>query len=296
MRAVITGASGFVGQHLTTELTSHGDEVIADATDITDRSALGAAFAEARPEVVFHLAAQADVARSWRDPVATFRVNAEGTLNVLDAAQAAGVTRVVAITSADLYGVVDPRNLPITEAHPLRPVSPYAASKAAADMLCLQASLGTSLEVIRIRAFNHLGPGQSEHFVASAIAKRIAECEHTGATHVSIGNLQARRDFTDVRDVVRAYRLLAEHGTPGEAYNICSGVDRSVAELATLLRDLSSLPITFQEDPALLRPVDVPIIRGDHTKVTQATGWSPSIRIEDTLSDLLNDWRRREHP
>lgn len=295
VRALVTGASGFVGQHLVALLEAHGDDVIADATDITDRPTLCQSFADAQPELIFHLAAQADVARSWRDPIPTFRVNAEGTLNVLDAAQASGATRVVAVTSADLYGPVDEADLPITESHPLRPVSPYAASKAAADMVCVQAGLASSLEVVRVRAFNHLGPGQSEHFVASAIAQRIAQCERTGTTRVPIGNLQARRDFTDVRDVVRAYRMLAEHGTPGEAYNVCSGIDRSVEDLANFLRERSSSAITFEEDSELLRPVDLPVVRGDFGKIKQATGCTPSISIEATLSDLLDYWRRQEH-
>ncbi len=294
MRALVTGASGFVGRHLVALLERAGDDVVENATDITDREAVIAAFEAAKPDVVYHLAAQADVARSWTHPVETFRTNAEGTLNVLDASRLAEATRVMAITSADLYGPVTEAELPITEHHPLRPVSPYAASKAAADMLCIQAGLASPLEVIRIRAFNHLGPGQSKHFVASAIAQRIAECERSGATDVPIGNLQARRDFTDVRDVVQSYRLLAEHGVSGEAYNVCSGTDRSVEELAGILRDLSPSDIAFVTDQKLLRPIDLPVVCGDYTKTMQATGWSPKIPIEETLSDLLSYWRQEE--
>ncbi|NIR42293.1 MAG: NAD-dependent epimerase/dehydratase family protein, partial [Actinobacteria bacterium] len=205
MRALVTGADGFVGTHLVAHLRASGDEVVESATDITDRDAISNALAEAGPEVVYHLAAQADVGGSWATPIETIRVNVEGTVNVLDAARGAGVRRVLAVTSADVYGLVDEADLPLREDAPVRPVSPYAASKAAADLMCVQAWLGHGLDVVRARSFNHLGPGQSDRFVASAIASRIVENERTGATAVRIGNLEARRDFTDVRDVVRAY-------------------------------------------------------------------------------------------
>ena len=273
VRALITGANGFVGTHLVTCLTAAGDDVVENATDITDRNALIAAFTEAAPDVVYHLAAQADVGASWSTPVETLRVNVEGTLNVLDAARLAGATRVAAVTSADIYGPVSEVDLPLTEQQPLRPASPYAASKAAADMLCVQAGLGHGLDVVRIRAFNHLGPGQSDMFVASALASRIARAEHTGDTTIRVGNLEARRDFTDVRDVVRAYRALMGRGRPGEAYHVCSGTDRSVRELADILISLSSADITLETDPDLMRPVDLKVLQGDNTKIsTDQTG------------------------
>lgn len=291
MRALITGANGFVGTHLVACLTAAGDDVVENATDITDRDALIAAFTEAAPDVVYHLAAQADVGASWSTPVETLRVNVEGTLNVLDAARLAGATRVAAVTSADIYGPVSEVDLPLTEQQPLQPVSPYAASKAAADMLCVQAGLGHGLDVVRIRAFNHLGPGQSDMFVASALASRIARAEHTGDTTIRVGNLEARRDFTDVRDVVRAYRALMGRGRPGEAYHVCSGTNRSVRELADILVSLSSADITLETDPDLMRPVDLKVLQGDNTKISTDTDWSPSIPIEQTLEDLLEFWR-----
>ena len=291
MRALVTGADGFVGTHLVAWLLAEGDDVVEDATDITDRDALIAAFTEATPDVVYHLAAQADVGASWSTPVETLRVNVEGTLNVLDAARLAGATRVAAVTSADIYGPVFEVDLPLTEQQPLQPVSPYAASKAAADMLCVQAGLGHGLDVVRIRAFNHLGPGQSDMFVASALASRIARAEHTGDTTIRVGNLEARRDFTDVRDVVRAYRALMGRGRPGEAYHVCSGTDRSVRELADILISLSSADITLETDPDLMRPVDLKVLQGDNTKISTDTDWSPSIPIEQTLEDLLEFWR-----
>jgi len=244
---------------------------------------------------VFHLAGQADVGGSWSSPVETFRINAEGTMNVLLAAVHAGVERVVAVSSADVYGQVPEAELPITEDRPLRPVSPYGASKASADLIALQAHLGHGLAVLRARPFNHLGPGQSDRFVASAMASRIAHNELSGNEEVPVGNLSARRDFTDVRDVVRAYRLLAERGEPGEAYNVCSGRDVAVQEIADRLVALADGPMALVPDPDLLRPVDTPVLRGDPTRLRKATGWEPTITLDQTLADVLDDWRHRVH-
>lgn len=291
MRALVTGADGFVGHHLVDHLTAEGDEIVPSSCDITDRDAIVAEFARAEAEVVYHLAAQADVGGSWDNPIDTLRVNVEGTMNVLDAARLTGCRRVVAVTSADVYGPVTEADLPLPETQRLRPVSPYAASKAAADMVCIQAGLGHGLDVVRVRAFNHLGPGQSDRFVASAIASRIAACERDGGATVRIGNLEARRDFTDVRDVVRAYRALMCDGEAGEAYHVCSGVDRSVRDLTDILVSHSSADIVLETDPALLRPVDLKVLRGDNSKISARTGWSPTIPIEQTLEDLLEFWR-----
>ncbi len=291
MRALVTGADGFVGLHLVGYLTAEGDQVVPSSCDVTNRDAIVAEFARADADVVYHLAGQADVGGSWQNPVETIRVNVEGTLNVLDAARLAGCRRVVAITSADVYGRISEADLPIRETHDLQPVSPYAASKAAAEMVCIQAGLAHGLEVVRVRAFNHLGPGQSDRFVASAIASRIAACEREGSTVVQVGILEARRDFTDVRDVVRAYRSLMTSGRAGEVYNVCSGTDRSVREVTDILVNLSTADITLETDPALVRPVDLRVLRGDNTKISGCTDWSPTIPIEQTLEDLLEFWR-----
>jgi GDP-4-dehydro-6-deoxy-D-mannose reductase len=212
---------------------------------------------------------------------------------VLDACRAAGVPRVLSVASADVYGVVAEADLPLTEDSPIRPTSPYAASKVAADALALQAFLGYGLGVIRVRPFNHLGPGQSEGFVAPAIAARIARAERDGIDEIPVGNLTPRRDLTDVRDVVRAYRLLLEHGEPGEVYNVCSGRALAVQELADHLVRLADRPLTLVPDPALVRPVDLPVLRGDASRLHAATGWTPEIPIERTLADLLEDLRVR---
>jgi GDP-4-dehydro-6-deoxy-D-mannose reductase len=302
MRALVTGAAGFVGRHLSAYLAECGDEVVgADraasdgvrAVDITDAAAVGQAFAEIEPDVVYHLGGWSDVGASWQEPAEAWRVNAEGTLRVLEAARHHGAQRVLVISSADVYGVVPDDLLPITEDHPLRPVSPYAVSKVAADFLALQAHLGHGLDTVRARAFNHLGPGQSDRFVASAIASRIAANERTGDDEVPVGNLAARRDFTDVRDVVVAYRALMEQGEAGEAYNVCRGIAVAVQQLADRLLALAKHPMRLVVDPDRYRPVDVPTVLGDATRLHSATGWAPSIDLDTTLADTLEFWRRQ---
>ena len=291
MRALVTGAAGFVGSHLVAHLQAEGDEVAESETEIIDNDGLVSEFCDYQPEVVYHLAALADVGGSWNSAASTIRVNVEGTYNVLAAARDAEAGRVVAVTSADIYGHVDESDLPITESTAIRPVSPYAASKAAAEMVCIQAGLGAGLDVVRARSFNHLGPGQTDKFVASAIACRIAANERSGASSVRVGNLEARRDFTDVRDVVRAYRLLAQGGAKGEAYNVCTGVDHGIREVAEMLVGNARSPMELETDPDLLRPVDLKVLRGDCGKLHAATGWKPELALDTTLADLLDYWR-----
>lgn len=293
MRALVTGATGFVGRHLVAHLAAAGDDVSISEAEITDPGALEADFGGDRPDAVYHLAAQADVQTSFADPAATLRINVEGTLNVLEAARRAGAGRVVVISSADVYGRVAPEGLPVDESSAMLPVTPYGASKAAAEMVCLQAGLGRGLDVIRARAFNHLGPGQSDRFVAAALASRVAANERDGSEAVRVGNLQARRDFTDVRDVVRAYRLLAISGQAGEAYNVCSGAARAISELAEALIARARHPMRLEADGELLRPVDVAEVSGDPSKLHSATGWRPEVPLEQTLDDLLDYWRCR---
>lgn len=293
----MTGAGGFVGAHLMKHLADEGDEVVGldrlDGIDITEADELTEAVLKAAPDAVYHLAGASDVGGSWSAPRSTFLANALGTLNVLEASREAGVTRVLAVSSADVYGRVDESELPLDEDQPLRPVSPYAASKVAADALAQQAWLGHRLPVMRVRAFNHLGPGQSDKFVAPSLAARIAGNERDGGDQVPIGNMTPRRDVTDVRDVVRAYRLLIEHGEPGAVYNVCSGRAVSVAEIADQLLGMAHRPMHLVPDPELQRPVDIPVLVGDSNKLRAATGWAPSIPLETTLADVLADWRRR---
>jgi GDP-4-dehydro-6-deoxy-D-mannose reductase len=298
VRTLVTGAGGFVGTHLVRHLEDAGDEVVelertVDGIDIADAEPLTEAVMAAKPQVVYHLAGASDVGGSWSEPRETFLANALGTLNVLEAARAAGAERVLAVTSADVYGRVSEDELPLREDQPLRPVSPYAASKVAADALAQQAWLGHRLPVLRVRAFNHLGPGQSDRFVAPSLAARIAHNERDGGDDVPIGNLSPLRDVTDVRDVVRAYRLLMEHGEPGAVYNVCRGRAVSVKEIADLLLSMAARPMHLVSDPALQRPVDIPILVGDNGALRRVTGWEPTIPLEQTLADVLADWRSR---
>jgi len=298
VKAFVTGASGFVGRHLVAHLRDCGDEVVPTdrsdgGPDLLDADGFATLVAEVRPDVVYHLAGQADVAASWLSPIETMRVNVEGTHNILEVARTFGIAKVLTVSSADIYGVVAPEELPIVESAPLRPVSPYAASKAAADLVALQAHLGHGQDVVRARAFNHLGPGQSKSFVGAGFAARIVAAERSGDDELQTGDLTPRRDFTDVRDVVRAYRLLATEGRPGVAYNICSGTSISIGELAGLLLSLTDARMRLVEDPDLLRPVDLPELRGDASLLRRHTGWAPSISLDETLSDVLEDWRLR---
>jgi len=240
---------------------------------------------------VYHLAGFAHVGQSWDRPAEVFRVNAEGTLNVLEAARPTQA-RVLVVSSAEVYGNVTPDDLPLAEDSPVRPVSPYAASKAAAETLAVQAWLGRGTHAVVARPFNHTGPGQSPEFVVPAFARRIAEASAGGV--LKVGNLAPRRDLTDVRDVVRAYRLLVEHGEPGTAYNVCSGADVAIEELVNLMVDVAGLTgkVRLEVDPDLLRPADVPVLRGDPSRIQQATGWAPEIPLDQTLKDVLNaTWR-----
>ena len=298
VKAFVTGASGFVGWHLVAHLRDCGDEVVPTdrsdgGPDLLDADGFATLVAEVRPDVIYHLAGQADVAASWLSPIETMRVNVEGTHNILEVARTFGVAKVLTVSSADIYGVVAPEELPIVESAPLRPVSPYAASKAAADLVALQAHLGHGQDVVRARAFNHLGPGQSKSFVGAGFAARIVAAERSGDDELQTGDLTPRRDFTDVRDVVRAYRLLATEGRPGVAYNICSGTSVSIGELAGLLLGLTDARMRLVEDPDLLRPVELPELRGDASLLRRHTGWAPSISLDETLSDVLEDWRLR---
>ncbi|MFM7061347.1 MAG: NAD-dependent epimerase/dehydratase family protein [Actinomycetes bacterium] len=293
MRAVVTGARGFVGPHLTEHLEANGDEVTGlDAAgperfDVTDADGVRDHLADASPEVVYHLAALSHVGESWSNPAAQFRVNAEGTLNVVAAAAALGIRRVVVIGSSEEYGEVHADALPVDESAPLRPVTPYGAAKAAAETVALQMGRATDLEIVCVRPFPHTGPGQTDRFLVPALAARIARAEREGTDTVAIGSRTPMRDLSDVRDVVRAYRLLALHGHPGLAYNVCSGVSTAVGDIAELLAAAATRAITFETDPALVRPVEPPPLIGSAERLRAHTGWVPERTLADTLSDVL---------
>ncbi|HUF85393.1 MAG TPA: GDP-mannose 4,6-dehydratase [Acidimicrobiia bacterium] len=293
MKSLVTGAHGFVGRHLVDLLRRAGDTVALvdrhgdQPVDVTDASAVHDAVTRHAPDAVYHLAAVSHVGGSWDAPGRVFRVNAEGTLHVLRACADAGVGRVLVVGSADEYGSVALDDLPISEEAPLRPLTPYGASKVAADVLALQAFLGEGLPTIRVRAFNHTGPGQGPAFLVPGLAARIADAERAGRAEIAIGALDPVRDLSDVRDVVRAYRLLVASGRPGEAYNVCTGRGTSVGEIAERLIRLSGRALRLAVSPDLVRPVDVPRLVGDRAKLTAATGWTPEIAIDTTLRDVL---------
>ncbi|HXQ60085.1 MAG TPA: GDP-mannose 4,6-dehydratase [Acidimicrobiales bacterium] len=296
MRSLVTGANGFVGTWLTAHLRQRGDDVVGidHEVDITDGAALRAAVVAAAPEAIYHLAALAHVGESWINPDAVLQVNAVGTLHLLDAARACpSPPRVLLTSSSEVYGWVGEEQLPVTEETALAPVTPYAASKVAAEYLGVQAHLAHGLPVIRVRPFNHVGPGQSSTFVVPALAARIVEAARARTPSIPVGNLEARRDLTDVRDIVRAYRLLIESGTPGEVYNVCSGRDVAISEVADRLLHLAGAELKLTPDPELMRPVDVPVVRGDPAKLRAATGWEPQLDLDTTLSDVLQQWQER---
>jgi len=194
------------------------------------------------------------------------------------------------VSSAEVYGVVGPAQLPLGEATPTAPASPYAASKLAAEVVSLQAWRGYGQAVVVVRPFNHIGPGQSPNFFVPAMAKRIVEARRSGAASLRVGTWTTRRDFTDVRDVVAAYRLLIEEGAPGEIYNVCSGVDVAMADVAAQLLALAGADLTLETDPELVRPVDVPVLRGEAARLRADTGWEPRVPLATTLADVLASW------
>jgi GDP-4-dehydro-6-deoxy-D-mannose reductase len=291
VRALITGGQGFVGRHLEAHLEAAGDEVtVLDLeTDVTDLELVADAIDRAAPEAIYHLAALAHVGESWNDPSQVLLVNVIGTANVLTAArQGAGNPRILMVSSAEVYGAVREAELPLTEDSRIAPVSPYAASKAAAEQVALQAFRAYGQPVTVVRPFNHVGPGQAPSFAVPAMAKRILEAKASGAGELLVGTLSTRRDFTDVRDVVKAYRAVIERGEPGEVYNVASGRDVSIGEILEKLLALVGVSLERVVDPGLLRPVDVPVLRGSFDKLAAVTGWAPQISLDETLEAVIN--------
>ena len=295
MRALVTGASGFAGRHLVAACRDAGD-VVAQASrsagvDLLDRGGARAAVAEAEPDVVYHLAALAHAGASWEDPAGYLTGNLTLALNVLEAvrAEAPGATVVVA-GSGEVYG--PPATLPVTEDAPLRPQNPYAVSKASADLLAGLYADAHGLRVIRARPFNHAGPGQEPSYAIASFARQAAAAAEAGRDPLRIvtGNPDTRRDYTDVRDVVRAYRLLAERAEPG-TYNVCSGRTASARELIEALARAAGTGLEHEIDPGLVRVHDVIEVRGSHERLRRATGWAPEIPLERTLADAVAWWR-----
>ncbi len=319
MRVLITGITGFAGSHLAelalgmpdvelfgtrrwrsrTENIDHfANEVAMIDCDLRDATSVHRLIAEVRPDRIFHLAAQSYVPTSWHAPAESFTTNVLGQLNIFDALRATGCeARIQLACSSEEYGLVHRDETPITEDNPLRPLSPYAVSKVAQDLLGYQYFRSYGMHVVRTRGFNHTGPRRGEVFVVSNFAKQIAEIE-AGVREpvINVGNLEAERDFTDVRDVVRAYWLALEKGEAGAAYNIATGKAWRIADVLELLLSFSEQTIEVREDPARLRPSDVELLLGDASRLKAATGWEPEIPFEQTARETLEYWRQRvEH-
>jgi len=313
---LVTGAAGFAGSHLLELLsrdvmgaasradidivawhrpqgaaprTSHG--VRWEAVDLLDRRVVAEAIARLRPSAVYHCAGAAHVGRAWDTTEATFAINVRGTHHLLDGLERAGVdARVLIPSSAMVYA---PADVPLAEQHLLQPSSPYGVSKLAQEMLGMRAHGPVSVTIAR--AFNHVGPRQDPHFAASGFARRIADIEKgRWKPEISVGNLDAQRELTDVRDTVRAYRLILERGQPGRPYNVCSGRAITIRRLLDLLVARARVPVTVQVDPARLRPNDIPLLVGDPARLRDELGWRPEIGLEQTLDDLLEYWRTEE--
>ncbi len=288
--AFVTGGSGFVGRHLLAEL---GDGAVAPTRaelDLLDAEAVRRALADVRPERVFHLAAHASVGRSWDEPAAVLRDNLTMTVNVLEALRVEAPDAVaVVMSSGEVYG--PPERLPVEESAPLRPQNPYAVSKAACDLLAGQYADAHGLRVVRTRAFNQAGPGQSDDYVVGTVTRQVAEAEADGGGVVHTGNPDLARDYTDVRDSVRAYVAAVE--LPAEAYNVCSGRSATVREIVELARRAARVEITHEVDRARVRAHDVAEVRGSVTRFSEASGWSPAIPLEQTVADALDYWRAR---
>lgn len=316
MRLLITGITGFVGSHMAEYALAHGAEVFGSSRwrsrteniehlrsqikliecDLRDLASVRGLLETAEPTHVVHLAAQSFVGASWQTPAETLSTNIISQVNLLEGIRRLTVApRVLVVGSSEEYGFVCPDELPIRETNPLRPLSPYAVSKVAQDMMGYQYFMSYGLPIIRTRAFNHEGPRRGEVFVTSNFAKQVAEIE-VGMREptMSVGDLTPRRDFSDVRDVVRGYWLLLERGEPGEVYNLCSGRSWAIQQVLEFLLEQSRVKrIAVETDPARLRPSDVMILEGDSSKIRKATGWEVEIPFERTLKDLLAYWRQR---
>jgi len=314
-KALITGIKGFAGSHLVELLLAKGyqvyginysfanveniqhirNRVTLRECDIRDEARLSEIISQSKPDEVYHLAAIAHVPTSYRNPRLTFEVNLYGTLNLLGAVKAVSRDiKILYVGSASEYGAVREDEIPIDESVPPRPVDPYSVSKVSADMLAFQYFKSFNLHIVRVRPFNHIGPRQSPDYVVPSFAKQIAEIEKgLKEPVITVGNLKSKRDFTDVRDIVRAYWLALQKGEPGEVYNICSDKAVSIQEVLDKFLKLSKKEIKIEQDVERLRPADVPLLLGDATKFREKTGWEPGISFEKTLQDTLDYWLNR---
>ncbi len=319
MKALITGITGFAGSHLADHILKHYpewkiygfkrwrsrdeniihlmDKVELHDVDVKDFTAVNRFIEEIKPDRIFHLAAQSFVPTSWKAPMETLNTNIAGQVNIFEAIRQHNLqdgTVVQIACSSEEYGMVHPDEVPIKETNPLRPLSPYAVSKVTQDYLGYQYHQSYGIKAIRTRTFNHTGPRRGEVFVTSNFCKQVALIEaKIQPPVIKVGNLEAKRDFTDVRDVVRAYWLAAEKCEPGEVYNIASNKAYRIQDVVDMLIKMASIKIDIEQDPERMRPSDVMILLGDYSKFNQRTGWKPEIPFEKTLEDTLNYWRKK---
>lgn len=316
LKVLITGVTGFAGSHLAEYCLGRGDvevfgtvrwrsrmENVKDIADdihmidcdLRDAVAVRHCLAEVMPDYIFHLAAQSFVPTSWKAPVETLTTNIVGQINIFEAMRELKLpARVQLACSSEEYGMVYEDEVPIKETNPLRPLSPYGVSKVAQDLLGYQYHESYGLFVVRTRAFNHTGPRRGDVFVSSNFARQVAAIEKGGIDPViHVGNLEARRDFTDVRDIVKGYWLALEKGEPGEVYNLGTGRDITIQGMLDKLLSFTGLEIETRQDPKRMRPSDVMVLCADVTKFTERTGWKPEIPLDRTLEDLLDYWRER---
>lgn len=313
--AFITGISGFAGSHLAELLLKkryevHGlcrwrsrtenidhikNRIHLIEGDLLDLHSLQKALMDVRPDFIFHLAAQSFVPASWTSPSVTLNINVVGSSNLFEAVRTVQIGPVIQLAcSSEEYGLVKPSEVPIKESNPLRPLSPYGVSKIAMDYLGYQYFKSYGMKIVRTRGFNHTGPGRGEVFAESTFAKQIAEIEKGKRKPVIlVGNLEAQRDYTDVRDMVNGYFLAALKGEPGAVYNISSGKTVKISDVLNLLLKMSKIKVEIKQDELRMRPSDVPILMGDSSKFRRKTGWKPKIPLKKTLNDLLNYWRER---
>jgi GDP-4-dehydro-6-deoxy-D-mannose reductase len=292
MTMLVTGADGFVGSFITRQYETLPLVDSQGNVDLRDKERVLNAVKQNKIDSVIHLAAQSFIPVSFKDPQTTYDVNFTGTFNLLTALKEAGFTgRMIYISSGDIYGLVAIDSLPIKESYPLKPRSPYAVSKVATEALCYQWSQTENLQVVTARPFNHIGPGQHPNFVVSDFARQIIEIKLGKREPVlNVGDIDVTRDFTDVRDIVRAYTILLDQGKSGEAYNICSGEERTIRSLLDIMLNLSNISAEIREDAARMRPSEQRRVRGDCTKLKADTSWRPEISLEQTLLDILNHW------